>query len=126
MTIDRRRTPRAMLAQPVTAWVAGLPMHLVELGAAGARVEHDAPVGIRREMKLRFELDGVTLVLSCIVTRCRLQRSLARSGAATYTSGLRFTVPNEPSRELLRTVVSRMLGGLQCEAAESAVPTTAV
>jgi len=101
-------------------------MHLVELGAAGARVEHDTPVGIRRELKLRFELDGVTLVLSCIVTRCRLQRSLARPGAATYSSGLRFTTPSEPSRELLRAIVSRMLGGMQCEAVEGVLPTTAV
>lgn len=124
--IDRRRAPRVTPPRPVTAWVAGLQMILVELSATGARVEHDSPLGIRREMKLRFEIDGTMLVLSCIVTRCRLQRSIARPGIATYSSGLRFTAPSEPSRAQLQSIVSSMLGTVQCEIGEGSLPSTGV
>lgn len=124
--VDRRRAPRVIPPRPMTAWVAGLQMILVELSAAGARVEHDSPLGIRREMKLRFEIEGTTLVLSCVVTRCRLQRSVARPGAATYSSGLRFTSANEPSRVQLVSMVSSMLGPLQGEAGDGSLPSTGV
>jgi hypothetical protein len=124
--IDRRRAPRVIPPRPVTAWVAGLQMSLVDLSATGARVEHGTPLGIRREMKLRFEIDGTTLVLSCVVTRCRLQRSLARPGSATYSSGLRFTSLQEPARGLLQSILSSMLGAAQCEAGDGTLPTAGV
>lgn len=124
--IDRRSEQRVTPPRPLTAWVAGLPMSLVELSAAGARVEHDMPLGIRREMKLRFEIDDRMLVLSCVVTRCRLQKSGARPGGAIYSSGLRFTSALEPARPLLRSIVSAMLGAAKGETAVGALPSTGV
>lgn len=123
---DRRRAQRVTFARPLAAWVAGLPVSIVDLGTAGARVEHDTPLGIRRELRLRFEIDGTTLVLSCIVTRCRLQRSAARPGAAAYCSGLRFTAADEPSRALLRAVVNGLVGASQSEALDGSLSVTGV
>ncbi len=96
--------------RPVPAYVAGLSMVLVDLGTTGARVEHDSPLGIRREMKLRFEWNDQTLVLTCMVVRCRLQRSVARPGSVAYVSGLRFTSPEEPARVAVRAIVAERLG----------------
>jgi hypothetical protein len=126
VSIDRRRTPRTTLARPIAAWVAGLPVHLVDLGTSGARVEHDTPLGIRRELRLRFELEGTTLVLSCVVMRCRLQRSAARPGAAAYCSGVRFTAADEPSRALLNSLLSRGLPSPHGEPVDGALSVTGV
>lgn len=123
---ERRRAPRVAFASPQAAWIAGLPTRLVELSVSGARIEHDTPLGIRRELKLRVEIDGSTLVLSCVVTRCRLQRSASRPDSAAYCSGLRFASIDEPAREHLRRIVASRLDGAPRGVERSALTATAV
>lgn len=125
-SIERRRAARATLSRPIAAWLAGLPVTLVDLSIAGARVEHDSALGIRRELKLRFEVDGMTLVLSCVVLRCRLQRSAARPGAAAYSSGLRFVATDEPSRVVLRSLIVGAVGGQLPDSVDGSLPVTGV
>ena len=124
--VEKRRVQRVALERPVPAFVAGMSAQLVDLSSVGARVEHDTPLGIRREMKLRFEWDGSIVILTCVVVRCRLQRSRTMPGAAAYVSGLRFTVPDEAARGMIRGIVASLLGSARSEAAHLSLGLTGV
>lgn len=115
---ERRRVQRVALGAAVPATVAGLRVDLLELSNSGARIEHEAPFAVRREMKIRFEHGDDSFELSCEVVRCRLQRSTARPGSVAYSSGLRFTDSTDRSREQVRLLVARMLGNRAGERGE--------
>lgn len=110
-TIEKRRVHRVALDAPVPASVAGLRVHLLDLSTTGGRIEHDAPLAVRRHLTLRFDQGGQSYALSCEIVRCRLQRSVARPGTVAYSSGLRFTDSGESSREAVRALVASMLAG---------------
>ncbi|MCM2314031.1 MAG: hypothetical protein NDJ92_02625 [Thermoanaerobaculia bacterium] len=81
---------------------------------------------MRRELRIRFDRGDDSFQLSCEVVRCRLQRSATRPGSVTYISGIRFTSAAEQSREKLRLLVSKMLGGCAGEREEEDLSSVAV
>lgn len=123
---ERRRVPRVAFDMVVPATIAGLRVHLLELSNSGARIEHEVPFAVRREMRIRFEQGDDSFELSCEVVRCRLQRSAARPGSVAYSSGLRFTDSTERSREQVRLLVARMLGNRAGERGEEKPRSAAV
>lgn len=107
--IEKRRVHRAVFGTPIQAAIAGLRVHLLDLSTTGARIEHEAPLAVRRALKLRFDEGEQSFSVSCESVRCRLQRSVVRPGAVAYISGLRFTDSGEPSREAIRALVASLL-----------------
>lgn len=107
---ERRRAQRVVFESPLPAVISGLRVQLLDLSVFGARIEHDAPLAARKEMKLRFERGGESFSVTCEIVRCRLQRSAVRPGTVAYCSGIRFTAAAEASRETVRALVAQMLG----------------
>ena len=112
---ERRRSKRVAFDAPVPAAIAGVRILLLDVSNAGARIEHEAPLAVRREVRIRFDRGDDSFQLSCEAVRCRLQRSATRPGSVTYISGIRFTASAGQSREKLRLLVAQMLGSVAGE-----------
>jgi len=111
MSQDRRRIPRLTLQDPLEATMSDTPVGLLDLSTGGALVEHDFIVNAGRSVKLRFSHEGQEVNLTCVVVRTRLGRSALKPGSFAYSSGLRFTDPSEPSRDIVRQIVAKMSRG---------------
>lgn len=108
MTQERRRIPRLTLQEPLVAKVSDRGVTLLDLSNGGALVEHDSPIKAGVKTVLEFPWNGESVRLTCVVVRTRLGRSSVKEGAFAYLTGLRFSDPVEPSRQVVRQIVAEM------------------
>jgi len=108
MTDEKRRIPRLSLEEPVGATVAERAAALLDLSNGGALVEHEFPLKAGLTAVLEFPWEAEKVRLTCVIVRTRLGRSVTKPGSFAYSSGLRFTDPSEPARQLVRQIVAQM------------------
>ncbi len=94
---ERRRAERLLLSSPITGQVQERMVRMIDIGGAGARVEHDEPLMAGGPHKLRFRFDGEEVIVDCTIVH-----SDERSGI--FSSGLRFV--GAESRPLKRVIDS--------------------
>jgi len=108
MTDEKRRIPRLSLQEPVEAKFAERVASLLDLSNGGALVEHEFPLKAGLTAVLEFPWESQSVRLTCVIVRTRLGRSVTKPGSFAYSSGLRFSDPHEPARQLVRQIVAEM------------------
>jgi len=85
---------------------------VIDVSEIGARIEHGFPLSTGSTSPIAFEYNDVRVEIACEVVRCKLDRSVI-GGTPSYTSGLRFVSPDDPSvallLEMLRSLVKEDL-----------------
>lgn len=109
---DKRRSQRIRMYSPIHAEIDGVRATLVDLSAEGARIEAPLalPVGGPSWITLTYERES--LQIDCVVTRCRLDRSLSRD-AIVYDTGLEFVLTPQVESgmlQMLNAVATEDLG----------------
>jgi hypothetical protein len=106
MSQERRRIPRLTLDDPLEARLSGQSGTLLDISNGGALVEHEFLLKAGTPIVLEFTHAGREVTLSCLVVRTKLGRSVVKPGAFAYSSGLRYSDPTEPARQLVRQIVA--------------------
>jgi hypothetical protein len=104
---DRRQFGRVTPVQRIRGTVGTVPVYVIDLSLAGARVAHqDALPAIGGTSVLTFEWEGRTYSGPCEVRRTKLEKE-ARSKfeKALYHSGLFLMKTDAESHRLLREIV---------------------
>ena len=103
--VERREFQRLRLESPIAGTYGGAPVHLVEIGILGSRIEHAAPLAAPYS-DLQFGFGGRTIAM-----RCEAVRTTGSEGR--YVSGLRFLSAAGESgdhlRDMLAQIVARVL-----------------
>jgi len=81
---------------------------VIDVSEIGARIEHGFPLATGSTSPIAFEYNDVRVEIACEVVRCKLDRSVI-GGAPSYTSGLRFVSPDDPSVALLLDMLRNLL-----------------
>lgn len=112
---EKRSFQRLQLAEPIPATLDDRPAMLMDLGVAGALVEHAAAVEVGSQTRLKFTHQEHTIEFECEVARSTSPQPLP-SGvipfpgtvvpARNYHSGVRFIRGIGRSDERLRTMLS--------------------
>ena len=95
---ERRRAERLQLTSPIIGRVQNRNVRLVDIGASGTKVEHEAPALSLNggPHKLSFPWDGEEVAVDCQVVH-------SEAHGETVSSGLRF-VEGGASKTLLRVI----------------------
>ena len=97
---ERRRTERLPLVPPIDARLQNHDVRLVDIGALGARVEHDQPLIVGRPDTLRFRWNNEQVGVECAVVHSEMN-------GGRLSSGLRFTGAEVPA---VRRVLDALSG----------------
>lgn len=100
---ERRRILRIRFDAPIGARVASSPVHLRDISADGAKIEHDFPLTRGKTVMLEFTSDGARVSVPCDVIRCKLEKT---GEGVIYCSGLRFRDPEDGSMTILRKMLA--------------------
>src|SRR5512142_2717212 len=90
---ERRQGERVVLSPPLQCSLHGCEVSLVDLGIAGARVRHRAPLAVNGPAKLTFAWDGEEIALDCNVVRSDLQPALEATPEKIFETGVQFIQP---------------------------------
>lgn len=117
---DRRQFQRLKLARPILASINGASALLLDVGIAGAFVEHTGRQEPGSHFQLSFRWQGDELEFECEVARTKVVKPSADSNAVVSHTGVRFvdaTVgSNDKLREMMATFVSRVLAAQRLNA----------
>jgi PilZ domain-containing protein len=103
---DRRRFHRIHLDTPLPAYLRDIPVNVIDLSLAGARIVSDARFSPGTEHELTFDWNEHSARISCSVVRCTLYSFAKAPGEKSlYQSGLRFTETTEESDRTLRELI---------------------
>lgn len=126
---DRRQFGRVTPVQRVRGSVGVVPVYVIDLSLAGARVAHqDALPAVGGTSVLTFDWEGRTYSGPCEVRRTKLEKpALSKFEKALYHSGL-FLMKTDPEsgrllREIVQTSVIRALDEQKANA--HGIPATA-
>lgn len=98
---ERRRAERLLLSSPIVGQVQDHDVRMVDIGVAGTRVEHDAPLMVGGPTKLRFRFDGEDVVVDCTVVH-------SEDHAGIFSSGLRFVgAESTPLKRVIDSLADR-------------------
>lgn len=97
---NKRRIDRVRLYAPISASLEEQRITVIDVSEIGARIEHGFPLSTGSTTRIAFEYHDVRVEIECEVVRCKLDRSVI-GGNPSYTSGLRFVSPDDPSVTLL-------------------------
>jgi len=104
---DRRQFGRVTPVQRIRGAVGGVPVYVIDLSLAGARVAHQEPLpAIGQTSVLTFEWEGRSFSGPCEVRRTRVEKE-ARSkfDKALHHTGLYLMRTDPESQHLLREIV---------------------
>lgn len=104
---ERRRLMRIQLEAPISAKVSTSRVVLVDISAEGARIEHNFPLSLGREVILHFEHGSRQVSIPCSVVRCKYERHDDR---ISYFSGLRFHDPGDGTLDTLQNIIAGAVG----------------
>jgi hypothetical protein len=112
---EKRSFQRLQLAEPISATLNDAPAVVLDVGVAGALIEHAGPVEIGSQARLKFTYEGRTMEFECEVARSTAPPPLpsgviqfpgTESPARNHQSGLRFLRGIGESDERLRLMLS--------------------
>ena len=107
---DRRQFQRLKLARPILATVDGAKALLLDVGVAGAFVEHQGRVQTGANFSLSFRWQGEELQFECEVVRTRIVKPSADSTAVIAHSGVHFVDASAESSAKLRKMMATFVG----------------
>jgi hypothetical protein len=103
---ERRRIMRIRFDAPIGARVATAPVHLRDISADGAKIEHEFPLTRGKKVQLEFTSEGSRVTVPCEVIRCKLEK---RGEGVVYCTGLRFSDPEDGSMTILRKMLANFV-----------------
>jgi hypothetical protein len=122
---NKRRIDRVRLYAPISASVEEQRITVIDVSEIGARIEHGFPLSTGSTTEIAFEYHDIRVAIECEVVRCKLDRSVL-GGTPSYTSGLRFVSPDDPSvgilLDMLRNVVREDLSARRKIATKKKAP----
>lgn len=122
---NKRSIDRVRLYAPISASLEEQRITVIDVSEMGARIEHGFPLSTGSTTRIAFEHHDVRIEIECEVVRCKLDRSVL-GGAASYSSGLRFVSPDDPSvgilLDMLRSVVREDLSARKKIATKKKAP----
>jgi hypothetical protein len=107
---DRRQFQRLKLARPILATVDGANALLLDVGVAGAFVEHHGRLQPGAHFSLSFRWQGEELQFECEVVRTKIVKPSADATAVVAHSGVRFVDASVASNEKLRKMMATFIG----------------
>lgn len=117
---DRRQFQRLKLPRPIIAEIDGQSALLLDVGVAGAFVEHRGKLEPGSHFTLSFRWQGDQLEFLCEVARSKIVRPSADATAVLSHSGVRFADASAHSKqrlqEMMATFVRRMLDAQRANA----------
>src|SRR5438105_6018717 len=117
---DRRQFPRFKLPRPILAAIDGESALLLDVGVAGAFVEHHGKIEPGTHFTLSFRWQGEELDFMCEVARSKVVRPSVDAGSIVSHSGLRFVDASMQSKqklqEMMTTFVRRLLDAQRANA----------
>jgi len=123
---DRRQFQRLHLTKPILAQARGASALILDLGVAGALIEHYGKATTGERLQLSFRWLGNTIEHDCEVVRSEVVREGSGDGSYVVShTGLRFLEAVGDSEELLKdfiaTFVGRVLAAQKANAAGEAL-----
>lgn len=110
-TSDRREFQRLKLSKPILGTFGGTNALVLDVGMAGAFIEHygEAAPGDQRELSFRWQ--GADVVFRCEVVRTAVVKSPAGDGKSTTSqTGVRFLEPVGDSAVRLQDLITSFVG----------------
>lgn len=105
---NKRHIERVRLYAPITASVEEQRITVLDVSEAGARIEHPFPLSTGTSTQMVIDYNGGQVTVECEVVRCKLDKSII-GGTPSYTSGLRFVNPDDPSIDLLIELLHKVV-----------------
>ncbi|HEV7922472.1 MAG TPA: PilZ domain-containing protein [Thermoanaerobaculia bacterium] len=111
MADDRREFQRLRLAKPILALMNGQSALVLDIGIAGAFLEHYGTMESGERFRLVFRWKGQDVEFDCEVARSSIVRSPGGDGQSSVShSGVRFTEAVGESRERLQDMMATFVG----------------
>lgn len=104
---ERRSIERIRLSHPIVGRLGTVGVVLVDISAAGARIEHYSRFATGTTTRLRFQWEGHEVSAECRIISCKVHRfSPGDDGLTVYQSGLLLTDPAGESALTLKKMVT--------------------
>jgi hypothetical protein len=120
---DRREFRRLKLARPLMALLDGANALILDIGIAGALVEHYGHLRPGTHARLTFRWQGSDVEFRCVATRSTVVREKEHARAVVSQTALQFEEgiadAEERLRELMATFVGRILAAQKANASGS-------
>ena len=128
---ERREFQRLRLAKPILASMDGANALILDIGMAGAFVEHYGVVEPGHQFRLSFRWQGEDIVFRCEVVRTTVIRQPGGDGKSTAShSGVHFVEPVGDAvarlEDLITTFVGRILAAQRANAAGEAASSASI
>jgi hypothetical protein len=108
---DRREFQRLRLAKPILAVMRGQPALVLDIGIAGAFIEHHGTAAAGERYELAFHWKGKVIEYECEVRRSFVVRTPGSDGISDVShSGVRFVEPRGISQLLLQDMITTSVG----------------
>jgi hypothetical protein len=108
---DRRQFQRLSLTKPILAVARGSSALILDLGVAGALIEHYGESVPGERLQLSFRWRGQPIEFGCEVVRSEVMRDKGGDHIHTVShTGLRFLKPVGDSEELLKDLIATFVG----------------
>lgn len=108
---DRREFQRLKLAKPILATMDSANALILDIGMAGAFLEHYGTTESGRQFDLTFRWQGEDVTFVCEVVRTTMVRQPAGDGKSTLShTGVHFTKPVGNAAALLQDLIATFVG----------------
>jgi hypothetical protein len=108
---DRREFQRLKLAKPILATMDGESALIIDIGVAGAFLEHYGELARGHEFDLSFRWRGEDVAFRCEVARTTVVRTPGGDGASAVShTGVRFVEPRGKSQARLHDMMATFVG----------------
>lgn len=109
---DRRRFQRLKLAKPILATMDGQNALILDIGIAGAYIEHHGIARLGHRFKLTFRWEGEDIEFLSEIARSIVARPAADGQSPVSHSGVRFVEGQGNSTERLQEMMASFVGRL--------------
>ena len=127
---DRRRFHRLRLSKPILAVARGNNVLILDLGVAGAFLEHYGAAESGERFRLAFRWQGDDIEFECEVVRSVVVRAADKGGYTVSHTGVRFLEAIGDSAERLKdfiaTFIGKVLAAQKANAAGEITPSATV
>jgi hypothetical protein len=108
---DRREFQRLKLAKPILAMMDGANALILDIGMAGAFLEHYGATEPGKTFRLTFRWQGAEVEFACEVVRTTIVRQPAGDGKSVMShTGVHFTKALGESATLLQDLIGTFVG----------------
>lgn len=109
---ERRQFQRLKLPRPILATVNGESALILDVGVAGAFVEHHGRIEPGAHVTLCFRWQGEELEFMCEAARTKVVRPSADASAIVSHTGVRFADASAHSKQKLQEMMATFVGRL--------------